>query len=171
MRDSRIQRIDLRAQASSERHFLQGERGSASVEFAMTAVVLFMTMIGLMKVCMGIYTFHYISEAAREATRYAMVHGSACSNSGVSCTTPANGSGITTYVNSLAYPGINPSLMTVTTSYAAYPTGATCTPSISCNNPGNLVTVKVQYAFPYSIPFMTAKTLNMQSTSAMVISQ
>jgi hypothetical protein len=57
--------------------------------------------------------------------------------------------------------------MTVTTGYVTYPAGV----STSSATPGNLVTVKVQYAFPLSIPFMSNKSLTMQSTSEMIISQ
>ncbi len=127
-------------------------------------MVLFTMMIGVMTMCQGIYTYHYVSEAAREGTRYAVVNGS-------SVTTPATTSSIQTYVRNLGYPGIQSSLMTVTTTWSAYPTGVTCTPSSTCNNPGNLVTVKTSYAYPLSIPYLGSKTLTMTSTSAMVISQ
>jgi Flp pilus assembly protein TadG len=151
--------------ARSGRDLLRGERGSASVEFAVTSVVLFMTLLGLMKMCLGIYTYHYISEAAREGTRYAMVRGTSCT--GCEVTTDQ----ISAYVKNLGYPGISSSAMTVTTTRGPFPSTKTCTPSVACNNPGDLVTITVQYAFPLSIPFMAARTLNMQSRSAMVISQ
>ena len=61
--------------------------------------------------------------------------------------------------------------MTVTTIWTAYPTGSPCTPSSTCNNPGNLATVRASYSFPLSIPFGPTRTLTMTSTSEMVISQ
>ena len=145
------------------------ERGSASIEFAASASVLFLTLIGLMQICLAIYTYHYVSEAAREGARYAMVRGSACSGFASAC--PAASSDVQTYVRGLGYPGIVSSKMTVTTTWAAYPTGSSCTPSSTCNNPGNLATVKTSYAFPLSIPWGPSRTLTMTSTSAMVISQ
>ena len=142
-----------------------GERGSASVEFAMTSIVFFMTMVGMMKMCLAVYTYHFVSEAAHEGSRYAIVHGAASGSA-------AANSGIQTYLRNLDYPGIQTSLITTTTSWDTYPTaGGTCTPSATCNNPGNIVTVKVSYAFPLSIPWMANKTLTMTSTSAMVIAQ
>jgi hypothetical protein len=56
---------------------------------------------------------------------------------------------------------------------AVWPTtGAACTPSATpCNNPGNLVQVTVAYKFLLSIPAVKASTINMSSTSEMVISQ
>lgn len=147
----------------------RGDRGTAAVEFAATASVLFLTIIGMMKICLAVYTYHYISEAAREGTRFAMVRGSSCSGFTTAC--PASKSDIQSYVEGLNYPGISASNMTVTPSWSAYPTGKACVPLATCNNPGGLVTVQVQYAFPLSIPFMANQTYNMTSTSAMIMSR
>lgn len=125
---------------------------------------MFTMLIGTMNMSQAIYTYHYVSEAAREGTRYAMVKGS-------NVTTPATSAAIQTYVQNLGYPGIQSSLMTVTTTWKAYPTGTSCLPSSTCNNPGNLVTVTASYAYPLSIPYVGKKTLTMTSTSAMVIAQ
>lgn len=156
------------------RRFARGERGSAAVESAVTAGVLFTVMIGLMKICLAVYTYHFISEAAREGTRYAIVRGSRCTpipNSSFATACPASTTDIENYVKGLGYPGITPAAMTVTTTYANYPASATaCFPSTNCNNPQNLATVQVQYAFPLSIPFMPNKTYTMTSTSALIIS-
>lgn len=149
----------------------RSELGSASVEFAASAIVFFLTLIGLMKMCLAIYTFHFVSEAAREGARFAIVRGSACTGFPSACPANPNGSDTSNYVKSLTYPGISSSAETITTTYSAYPTGSPCTPSASCNNPGNLATVKVSYSFPLAIPFMTTKTYTMSSTAEMVISQ
>jgi Flp pilus assembly protein TadG len=149
------------------RRLARGEHGSTLIEFGATAGILAMTMFGLMTMCQGIYTYHYVSEAAREGTRFAAVRGSTCSGLTGGC--PAASSDIQTYVQNLGYPGIKSSLATVTTTWAAYPTGTTCAPSTTCNNPGNAVKVKVQYAFPLSIPYLGTKTLTMTSTSDLII--
>lgn len=143
---------------------LNSDSGSAMVEFAATAVVFFMTLVGLMKICLAVYNYHYVSECARETVRYAIIRGSS-SSSPVS-----TNAAIQTYARGLGYPGINTSLLTTSTTWDTYPTsGGTCTPSSACNNPGNLVKVTVTYAFPLSIPYMPNRTLTMTSTSAMVI--
>ena len=147
----------------------RGEDGLAAVEVAMTASVLFTTLIGLMKMCMSIYTFHFVAEAAREGTRYAIVRGAKCTTFASAC--PASADQIGTYVKTLGYPGISSSAMTVTTTWATYPAGKVCTPSTTCNNPADAVSVYVQYAFPLSIPFMSNRTYTMKSTSTMIISQ
>jgi hypothetical protein len=145
------------------------------VEMALSIVLLVTFMFGIMQISLAVYTYHFVSEAAREGIRYAILRGSSlgtnCSEVPGPPTCVAQASDIQTYVQSLGFPGINPNNMTVATAWTVYPTGGTCTPSASCNNPGNLVTITVKYNFPLSIPFVPAKTIAMSSTSAMVISQ
>lgn len=147
----------------------RGETGSAMVEMAISMVLLLTILFGLIEMCFALYTYHYISDAAREGTRYAIVRGSSCQVSGVSCTVTA--AQIQSYVQDLGFPGINSSATTVTTAWSGYPAGSACSPSASCNNPGNMVQVTVNYQFPLAIPFIPSSTLSMSSTSSMVISQ
>jgi hypothetical protein len=126
-------------------------------------------ILGVMQLCLALYSYHFVSEAAREGARYAMVRGDTCTVSGASCT--ATTTEIQNYVQSLNYPGIVGSNLTVSTTYSAYPAGGSCTPNANCANPGDLVTVKVSYPFGLNIPFMSSMTLQLGSTSAMVISQ
>jgi Flp pilus assembly protein TadG len=139
------------------------------VDFALSALVLLALLFGILEMSMAAYTFHVISDAAREGTRYAMVRGNTCTVSGASCT--ASAAQVETYVQDLGLPGINPANMTVTATYSAYPAGSGCSPNANCANPGNMVTVRVVYAWPLSIPLVSSRTLSMTSTSAMVISQ
>jgi Flp pilus assembly protein TadG len=146
------------------------ERGSTLVETALSMLVLLIVALGVMEMSLALYTYHFISDAAREGTRFAIVRGSSCTTySGFTSGCPAKGTDIQSYVRGLGFPGIDASLMTVTTSFPT--TGPSCTPSvIPCNNPGNLVQVTVSYRFPLSIPFVPANTLTMTSSSKMVIS-
>jgi hypothetical protein len=126
---------------------------------------MFLTMMGLMNMSLAIYSYHYVSEAAREGVRYAIVRGG-------TVTTPATSASVQTYVRGLGYPGITSSNMTVTTTWTAYPTSVTtCAPLANCTNPGDMVTVAASYAFPVQIPFFPTKTITMTSTSSMVIAQ
>jgi Flp pilus assembly protein TadG len=150
----------------------QGEEGSAIMETAMSLIILLTFMFGVMEAGFALYSFHFISEAAREGTRYAIVRGSsagsACASySSLGC--QASAANIQNYVKNLGFPGINPGNMRVTVTNAGYPAGVICSPSASCNNPGNLVTVEVDYSFPMNVPFMPAKTYTMSSTAAMII--
>jgi Flp pilus assembly protein TadG len=152
------------------------ECGSAVLETALSMIVLLTFLFGIMESCLMLYTYHFISEAAREGTRYAVVRGS---TAGPACTAPGqatcqaqggNDTGdIATYVKGLSFPGIDPSHMTVNSAWSVYTGGTTC--GTPCNSPGNLVTVTVIYNFPLTIPFVPARTFALSSTSAMVISQ
>lgn len=154
--------------AVSEPDHRRGEAGSAAVEMALSMFILLSVLIGVFELCLALYSYHYVSEAAREGSRYAIVHGSTCTVSGISCTVTA--AQIQTYVQNLGYPGINPSNMVVTTTWSAYPAGGSCV-AVGCNGPGDLVTVSAQYSFNLSIPFVSSSALNLTSTSSMVISQ
>lgn len=149
------------------------EKGSALVETALSATILLGLILGSMEMFMALYSYHYVSYAAREASRWAMVRGSECGT--YSSTMPncgAQGSDIQTYVQGLNYPGINSNNITVTANWAT-PSASTPTSwttcATQCNAPGDTVVVDVTYAFPLNLPFFNNTTLNMSSTSSMVI--
>ena len=144
-----------------------GEEGSAMVETALSLGILLTFLFGVMETGFALFTYHFISNAARETTRYAIVRGSSCAGFASAC--PATKNEIRTFATTLGFSGITTSDVSV--SYAGYPAGATCTPSAACNNPGNMVTVIVTYHFPFNVPFVPATTLAMSSTSSMIISQ
>ena len=144
-----------------------GEDGNAMIEMALSALLLLGLIFGVMEICLALYTYHNISEAAREATRFAIVRGSNCTSWATAC--PALLPDIQNYVEGLGYPGIDPSKMTVNATWTAYPEASSCPATGPCNSTGNLVTVKVQYNFPLSLPFVSLTTIPMSSTSAMII--
>jgi len=143
------------------------EDGSALVETAVSAMIVFTLFFGAMEMCLALYTYHFVSDAAREGTRYAMVRGSSCSGLPSAC--PAQAADVQNFVQGLGFPGIDATAMTVTTTWPT--TGSSCTPSsLPCNNRGNLVQVTVQYQF--FIPFAPqSSALTMSSTSQLAISQ
>jgi len=73
------------------RRRLLEEDGSSTVEFALSSVVLFLTMLGIMEISLAMYSDHITYEAAREGSRYAMgrylhgwrrfLHGYGCGHS------------------------------------------------------------------------------------------
>jgi Flp pilus assembly protein TadG len=145
------------------------EVGSNIVEMALVSSALLAVLFGIVEISLALYTYNYVSDAAREGTRYAIVRGSSCSvltNCGV---TSAQ---IQTYVQNLGYPGLNPANTTITTTWlspsATTPVTWTACGS-TCNAPGDAVQVKVTYSFRLSIPFVPNSTLNLHSTSLMVI--
>jgi Flp pilus assembly protein TadG len=139
---------------------LRGEEGASLVEFALSSAILFMFLFGIIAFCGALYSYNFVSEAAHEATRYAMVRGSTCSADYTGC--PATSADIQTYVRNLGYPGIIPSNLTAV---ATWPGGSAA--------PGNIVSVTVTYTYPLNIPFwpQSGTILNLSSTSQMTISQ
>jgi Flp pilus assembly protein TadG len=156
------------------------EDGEMMLEFAMSCLVLIPILFGCIEACLGFYTYNFVADAAREATRYAMVRGStSCantpglSNCGIGTTAPIQA--IQTYVQGLGYPGLNASNLTATptwlqaTSNGSTTTWAAC--DTPCTQPGNQVQVLVQYRFPFGVPFIPTTSIHIASTSSMVISQ
>ena len=45
------------------------------MEFALIVVVMIAMLLGIIDFCRVTYAYHFVSEVAREATRYAAVHG------------------------------------------------------------------------------------------------
>ena len=152
-----------------------GDSGASMVEFAFSASVLFMLLIGIMFVCLALYTRHFVSEAALEGARWAMVRGSAsCTNTPDLTDCDATAAEIQAYVQDLSYPGITSQSVTVTPAWlssSASPPATWTACAGTCNAPGNAVQVTVSYPFPLTIPFLPANTLTFSSTSQLVISQ
>lgn len=145
---------------------IHAEEGGTLVEMAIATSVFLMLVFGIFEMCLALYTYHFVSDAAREATRYAIVRGSSCQYFSDCDVTSAQ---VQTYIQNLNYPIMNRSLMTVTVTWPS--TGQVCQTTNPCNNPGAAVNAEVTYRFPLSIPFWQATTVNISSTSQMVISQ
>lgn len=152
------------------------ERGDTLVEFAISAIVVFTLLFGVMEFARAMYIYHFVSYAAQAGTRYAIVRGStwstACSSStsGLACL--ASSSDVQTYVKGLAPPGIYTSKMTVTPTWpgtAGGSSGATC--STTKNKPGCIVQVVVTYQFSFIAPFMPSSTPTFSATSQQVIQE
>ena len=135
------------------------EEGAALVEFALGSIVVFMSMFGLFALCGALYSYVFVADAARQASRYAIVRGSACVGFANCSITSAQ---INTYVQQMNYPGINAANLAAS---ASWPSGT--------KGPGDTVQVTVTYNLPLSIPFWSKSwsTLHLSSTSQMTISQ
>ena len=180
----------------------RGEDGATLVEMALIcAFVVIPMLFGIIEVSLALYSYNFVTDAAREATRYAVVRGPQtcviaptfpdCNLSPAGSTNPTSGSGSTTlqtYVQNLGYPGINPSNLTVTATWwsanvvnpgtGAFSTtdwNTQCTTTDlngnACNSIGNAVRVVVTYAFPLNIPFWKNVTVNLTSTAQMTINE
>jgi Flp pilus assembly protein TadG len=151
----------------------QDEEGTALFEFAWSASLLLSIIFGIMAASVARYSFNYVSDVTREATRYAIVRGNTfttdCTSPGFATCT-AQPEDISAYVKGLGFPGINTSNVTVSSTWLTS-AGAACGTGDPCKSPGNLVKVTVTYSYPFSIPFVSKRTLSMTSTSRMVIAQ
>lgn len=137
------------------------QRGQATVEFVLSVSVLFAAIYGLVDFGRALYTFDLVTSAARVGSRYAMVHGSACTLS----ICPASPSAIQSYVQSKMGGVINPSSLTVNATWTSAP-GCSTSPY-----EGPQCVVKVTATYPFTWDLVFHSTLNMTSTSQVVISQ
>lgn len=155
---------------------LRCEEGLSAIEAAISCTVLFAMLFGMCQMSLAMYDYHVTSEAAREASRYAIVRGStSCTNTPKLTNCNVTATSLQSYVQGLGFPGVKSSNLSVSTSwYSASSTTPTtwsaCSTGI-CNVPGNLVKVTVTYPMSLHIPFANQLSLNLSSTSQMVISQ
>jgi Flp pilus assembly protein TadG len=64
--------------AKQDRRFVHCDEGSNVVKMAVVSPVLFAMLFGIVEISLALYTYNYVSDAAREGTRYAIVRGSSC---------------------------------------------------------------------------------------------
>ena len=166
---------------AARRHSAAGEEGGSLVEMALSCLILIPVLFGIVQLSIGLYCYHFAADAAREATRWAIVRGGNCNSlfgKGYCSPTAGNGSGATSddiaqYVRNLGYPYS----ATVTTSTHWCAAGGTPATWSSCSTKqtdavvGNQVKVTVSYAYPLIIPFIRKNTINISSTSSMTIVQ
>ncbi len=152
------------------------------MEFGLVIIVMLMFLFGIIDFGRALYTYHFVSNAAREATRWASVRGAASKlpNS------PVTSDMISNYVvNTITPSGINPSNVVVNANWPG--TGPGVDAGSGCNaasngieSPGCLVSVQVSYPFNFILPFMPTTTCGVgqntgniciTNSSEMVISQ
>jgi len=145
-------------------------RGNALTEFALILPFLLAGIFGVIEFGRALYAYHFVSDAAREASRWASVRGRDCDAWAQAC--PASSTNIKDFVTSIAPPGINtdPQKLLVQASWVA-PPGKSNPCRVFQNNPGCAVQVQVTYQFKFILPFMPSSTYAMKSTSEMVISR
>ena len=144
------------------------ERGTTILESAVMISALLVMMFGVVGFGTALYTYHFISNTAREATRWASVRGATCGGLSGGC--PAKDTDVDAYVQNLsAGIGLDPTKVTTTTTWVAPPNNLAICAS-QHNSPGCVVKVRVQYSFQFLFPLLPSG-FTMQSTSQMVISQ
>ena len=178
----------------------QREEGSVLVEMALVSAFIFLpTIFAIFEVSFGVYSYNYVSQMARMATRYAVVRGSfSCAiqsnfpdcnlgpGGGSNPTTADGSTALQNYVRSYAYPGININSVTVSATWwtadvtnpgtgafsnTTWDIACTDTTAGACNPPTSAVKVTVNYPYPLTIPFWRTVTIPLSSTSEMVINE
>ena len=174
-----MNRKDSASQVSISRQLPKNaERGSTMVEFALVCTFFLVMLFGIIDFGRALYTYHFLSNAARTATRWAAVNGANCSGDG-SCNGtapmnngPASQDDVQNYVRSITPPGIDSSQVTVTACGVTGGGGkcADSPPGCTLNESGCMVQVNVSYTFNFLVPLVRRAALPMTSTSEMMIS-
>ena len=162
------------------RHRMQRfRRGQALVEFALVAPVLFLLLFSVIEFGRYIYTSNVLSDATREGTRYAIVHGSAAAcKSGplpggppppVNACDPS-GQKVVDVVKRFAVGVVADATIQVVVCWedpANAGIGSTC---INTNNGrGNQARVVVDYQFKSLVPLVPLPAVPIHAESALVI--
>ena len=157
---------------------LRNEEGASMFETALASTIFLAMLIGVFQMMLAVSTFNYVSDAVREGTRYAIVRGStSCANTPNLSNCNATVDQIKAYIKGISYPGMKADSLSITirwlsaSSSGTYPTTWSACTSGTCNAPGNMVSVVATYPFSFSVPFVPKATINLTSTSQMVISQ
>lgn len=137
-----------------------GERGQALVEFALTIPIIFLAIFGVIDFGRALYAYDLVTSAARLGSRFAIVHGPACSPAPTCTATPDT---VQTYVRSQES-GIDASTLNVTTTWPVATGCAGGAPMQKCP-----VLVTVTYSFKYLLVF--SFSTRMTSSSQMVVSR
>ena len=166
-----------------------GQKGSTLFEFAITVILFLVMLFGIVDFGRALYTYHFLSSAARQATRWAAVNGATCGPGGSttacpSCDASCNGTApmnngpatetdVQNYVKGITPPGIDPTQLTITACGVAGGTKCAASTPADCvatpNDPGCTVQVTVSYNFPFLVPLVQTGTIPMSSSSEMVI--
>jgi Flp pilus assembly protein TadG len=158
-----------------------GERGATILEFAITLVFTFVLIFGMIDFARALYSYHYLSNAAREGARFASVRGAACDPAAVAPCSAGPGD-IQNFVQQIAPQGIDSASVTINQNGSFLYPNPNNLPicGTTPNYPGCTVQVQVNYPFNFIFPVsfynsspvsFQAATINMSSTSQMTISR
>jgi Flp pilus assembly protein TadG len=149
--------------------FIEDESGSSVVETAFSLTLLLMTILGVVYFAEALYTYQFVSYAAQQGTRYAIVRGGSWGSAVCTSTTTlgcnATASDITTYVQSLTPPGMNASNLVVSTTWPGEAVNGSTAGCTTANSQGCLVKVQASYPFSFVAPFLSSASLSFSGAS------
>ncbi|HUB29057.1 MAG TPA: TadE/TadG family type IV pilus assembly protein [Terracidiphilus sp.] len=194
---ARVRRLARRANARKRGawwRWAQGQDGASLVEVAVSLAVYLSLLFSVIEISLALYAYNFVSDAAREATRYAVIRGAnSCVPSpgfpncnlqpgSITSTTNPSANPVLAYIDSLRYPGLDPNNLSTdvtwwvasqnasgVTSWTVQCTGRVDVKGNACNAEGNAVKVVVTYQFPLSVPWLRPTIAHVSSTSQMVI--
>jgi Flp pilus assembly protein TadG len=167
---------------------LKEESGSGLVEYAVVFIIMMTMLLAIADFSRALYAYHFISNVARDAARYASVRGSTCSADG-SCTNsgfysasgtsgPTTTTDIKDFVKNVPL-GINQANVTCpscASNALTWPNPSSipaCTSGnanyVAYNAPGCTVLVQVNYTFNFISALVSKKTLTFSATSQEII--
>ena len=126
--------------------------GSTLVEFTLVALLFLTLFFGIFEFSRAMFMYHHVGNAAREGSRYAIVHGSTSSDSN------ANETDVENYVKSIS--PLDPNNVIVQTVWE----------NPADHAPKTWVKVQVSYDFYFILPLLFGSGIPLTSTSQMVIS-
>jgi Flp pilus assembly protein TadG len=164
----------LKAPCSLIEKLRTDQDGSQTVEFALCSVVWLLAVFVIIYISFLFYADHFVTSAAKNAARYAVVRGSSWNGaschsvSSSSCT--ATAANVTSYVQASLFPGISSSQLTVSTSWpGTTSSGAICDTTNGTDSPNCAVNVQVGYSFSFPMPFFPNTSIPLAATSQMTI--
>lgn len=170
---------------------LRKEEGSNLLEYGLVAILFLTLMFGLMGLGEMLYAYHFVNHTAKSAARWAAVNGATCGSPTPTCPScdnscngtnfmnngPASASDITTYIQNTSPQSIDPSQVTVNSTWPVRTNSPTiCSAAVAGisatpipNYPGCTVDVQITYTFNWFYPLGNASSVTMSSNSEMVI--
>lgn len=139
-------------------------RGQALVEFALVAPIFFLILFAIIDFGRYVYYVQILNNAAREGTRYAIVHGA----ESLSPTGPPDDPSGAAVVNAVRSYAIGVIGLEDTSVLSITPTWGT-PPATPDNDRGTKVTVEVTYAFRSVIPLVPIPAISVKGASTLVI--
>ena len=139
----------------------RGETGQAMVEFSMLGIVLFIMIFGMIDAGRAVWNYNTLSQATREGTRYAIVHGADSSNpsgpDSANFTAPSDDVMVRQTIEKFGA-GLNPDRLTVESEWLD-----------GSNARGNSVKVTSSYDYQPMFNFFGALSFTLSSSSTMEI--
>jgi Flp pilus assembly protein TadG len=140
------------------------ERGVSLPETAIVMAVLLALMFGIMDFGRALYTYSTVAQLARQGARWAVVRGSNCTVYASACPAQSGSTDIQPYIRSISAGGMDANSINAQLNFTT-----PCSNNKTTNQAGCTASVTVSYRFNFLLPWMPSSSINMSSTSAMVI--